>query len=63
MNQKEYAMLSKWINDNYVISSDTVKFVLEDMSDQLAQLLELNDPKFNYHQFRRDCSKDTNNTV
>ena len=57
MNQKDYALLAKWINDNYLISSDGVKYVLEDMADQLAQLLELNDPEFNYHEFRLDCHK------
>ena len=58
MNQKEYIMLAKWVNDNYIISSDVVKFVLEDMTDQLSQLLELNDSEFDYHQFRRDCHKE-----
>ena len=58
MTKKDYITLAKWINENWKVSDKTTKFVLEDMSDQLAQLLEIDNPRFDYNKFRKACHKE-----
>jgi hypothetical protein len=50
-----YPIIAKWIADNYIISSDPVRFVLKDMVDQLCQKFEAVDEDFMRETFIKYC--------
>ena len=54
-SRKDYEAIASIIKDNYDISTKSVKFVLRDMTDQIAQYFANDNPQFNRLIFINAC--------
>ena len=57
LSRKHYKAIAEIIRTNYAVSSEPVKFVLRDMTDQLCQYFESDNPRFDRQRFIDACNE------